>query len=821
MKKTFLVGVFIGVLVSAAAALGYLVYQNSSSLQRSQVGIQQLVKNNRWYLQTLDGETPHKIIYFELDENERANGFSGCNTFFGAYSLNNWQLTFSELAATKKACLDIIDLETDFLAALEEVESFNLSNNKLILKSDYSTLVFVSNINIVSGIIGKWEYVRSVENNIEKTKLPNTLINLEFDINGNLNGEACNLISGTYKIGAEGTTLEFTAATTQRFCISPEGIMEQESLFLDNLSNVKGFRINGAILKLYYTEADYLEFTKVSNIDARTFTDTLSTSRTSINVELEKEEFEANEIIEFSIIVEPDRITSRTINDNPATGTVTLFENEQQLIEPTLLLNLQDLSKNGITTVELNNLSAGAHIITARYSGDANYLPTESKPIVLTVQSNELNNTSTILDADTLTLTKEDAVTFTAQVTDGINSYITGQIDFFDNGKLIATVEINVNESATYSTNSLKSGTHLISAKYKGDLLNNSSFSNTLSIVVNQDPQTTTAKLTSDKNNLVVGQTTTLTFQTVGEATIPTGNVEFYDNNKLVGTATLSETGSAVIVLRVQEPGEHTLSGYYKGDSSHLAQNSNSITLNVNSELIQTRLLLTYDDQNTFTASVIGESNTLPAGEVIFFKDTTQVGSVELNGNGAAILSMPDLISGVHNISAIYSGNDVFASSQSNTLPVAISTGLTRTTTQLSSLQSTVSEYEKITLTAIVTVDNENIPATGNVTFQSGGVVIGTSSLNTDSQATLTIDNLKIGTHNISAIYSGDAANNPSASAPLTIKVTKSEASDLLLEAILAIIIGVLIVTIVGLLVLTTRKSKLKSKPTSLFYTRI
>ncbi|CAG1023434.1 hypothetical protein DOJK_02339 [Patescibacteria group bacterium] len=821
MKKIFLVGIFIGVLVSAAAALGYLVYQNSSSLQRSQVGIQQLVKNNRWYLQTLDGETPHKIIYFELDENERANGFSGCNTFFGAYSLNNWQLTFSELAATKKACLDIIDLETDFLAALEEVESFKLSNNKLILKSDYSTLVFVSNINIVSGIIGKWEYVRSVENNIEKTKLPNTLINLEFDINGNLNGEACNLISGTYKIGAEGTTLEFTAATTQRFCISPEGIMEQESLFLDNLSNVKGFRINGAILKLYYTEADYLEFTKVSNIEARTFTDTLSTSRTSINVELEKEEFEANEIIEFSIIVEPDRITSRTINDNPATGTVTLFENEQQLIEPTLLLNLQDLSKNGITTVELNNLSAGAHIITARYSGDANYLPTESKPIVLTVQSNELNNTSTILDADTLTLTKEDAVTFTAQVTDGINSYITGQIDFFDNGKLIATVEINVNESATYSTNSLKSGTHLISAKYKGDLLNNSSFSNTLSIVVNQDPQTTTAKLTSDKNNLVVGQTTTLTFQTVGEATIPTGNVEFYDNNKLVGTATLSETGSAVIVLRVQEPGEHTLSGYYKGDSSHLAQNSNSITLNVNSELIQTRLLLTYDDQNTFTASVIGESNTLPAGEVIFFKDTTQVGSVELNGNGAAILSMPDLISGVHNISAIYSGNDVFASSQSNTLPVAISTGLTRTTTQLSSLQSTVSEYEKITLTAIVTVDNENIPATGNVTFQSGGVVIGTSPLNTDSQATLTIDNLKIGTHNISAIYSGDAANNPSASAPLTIKVTKSEASDLLLEAILAIIIGVLIVTIVGLLVLTTRKSKLKSKPTSLFYTRI
>jgi len=821
MKKTFLVGVFIGVLVSAAAALGYLIYQNNSSLQRSQVGIQQLIKNNRWYLQTLDGETPHKIIYFELDENERANGFSGCNTFFGAYSLNNWQLTFSELAATKKACLDIIDLETDFLAALGEVESFNLSDNKLILKSNYSTLVFVPNINMVSGIIGKWEYIRSVENNIKKTNLPNTSINLEFDINGNLNGEACNLISGTYTVGAEGTTLELNAATTQRFCISPEGIMEQESLFLDNLSNVKGFKINGTTLKLYYTEADYLEFTKVSNIEVRTLTDALSISRTSINVVFEKEEFEANEVIEFSIVVEPDLITSRTINDNPVTGTVTLFENEQQLTEPTLLLNLKDLSKNGIASVELNNLSAGAHMITARYSGDANYLPTESKPIVLTVQSNELNNTSTILDADTLTLTKGDTVTFTAQVTDDINSNIIGQIDFFDNGKLIARVDTDVNGSATYSINSLKSGTHLISAKYKGDLLNNSSFSNTLSIIVNQIPQTTTAKLTSDKNNLVVGKTVILTVQTVGEATIPTGNVEFYDNNNLVGTATLSETGNAVIVLRMHEPGEHTLSGYYKGDSSHLAQNSNPITLNVNPELTQTSLLLTYDDQNTFTASVISESNIFPAGEVIFFKDTTQVGSVELNGNGAAMLSIPDLISGVHNISAIYSGNDVFASSQSNTLPVAISTNHTKTTTQLNSVQSTVSEYEKITLTAIVTVDNENIPATGSVTFQSGGVVIGTSPLNTDSQATLTIDNLKIGTHNISAIYSGDAANNPSASAPLTIKVTKSEASDLLLEAILAIIIGVLIVTIVGLLVLTTRKSKLKSKPTSLFYTRI
>ncbi len=73
---------------------------------------------------------------------------------------------------------------------------------------------------------------------------------------------------------------------------------------------------------------------------------------------------------------------------------------------------------------------------------------------------------------------------------------------------------------------------------------------------------------------------------------------------------------------------------------------------------------------------------------------------------------------------------------------------------------------ETVTLTASVTGE-AGIP-TGTVTFKDGTDVLGSAALNGAGIATLATSALAIGTHSLSAVFSGNATYNPASSAPLT-----------------------------------------------------
>jgi hypothetical protein len=62
---------------------------------------------------------------------------------------------------------------------------------------------------------------------------------------------------------------------------------------------------------------------------------------------------------------------------------------------------------------------------------------------------------------------------------------------------------------------------------------------------------------------------------------------------------------------------------------------------------------------------------------------------------------------------------------------------------------------QTVTFTATVTKGEPGTP-TGTVTFYNGTSVLGVSTVNSSAQATLTVDTLAAGTHNITAIYTGD-----------------------------------------------------------------
>src|SRR5205814_5104345 len=112
------------------------------------------------------------------------------------------------------------------------------------------------------------------------------------------------------------------------------------------------------------------------------------------------------------------------------------------------------------------------------------------------------------------------------------------------------------------------------------------------------------------------------------------------------------------------------------------------------------------------------------------------------------------------------------------------SAALTQSVTKGSSSISLVSSVnpsiagQTITLTATVTA---TAPATGTptatVTFFDGATNLSSAALDASGQATLSIASLAVGSHSLTASYSGDANFNPSSSATLTQTVNQASTS--------------------------------------------
>jgi hypothetical protein len=102
--------------------------------------------------------------------------------------------------------------------------------------------------------------------------------------------------------------------------------------------------------------------------------------------------------------------------------------------------------------------------------------------------------------------------------------------------------------------------------------------------------------------------------------------------------------------------------------------------------------------------------------------------------------------------------------SNGNTATATLTVGQSTTSVTLTSSQNPSNFGQAVTFTATVTGSSP----TGTVTFKDGGTVLGTSTLNGSGQAFFTTSSLSVGSHTITAVYSGDANNAASTSAVLT-----------------------------------------------------
>jgi hypothetical protein len=164
-----------------------------------------------------------------------------------------------------------------------------------------------------------------------------------------------------------------------------------------------------------------------------------------------------------------------TANVTPvsATGTVMFFDGSTPISGSLTLIR-------GTATLTIPALGAGTHSITAQYSGDANTNPSTSAAWIQTV--NKASTTITLVQAEDIDGLKLGAPgTFMATVTP---ANATGSVVFFDGTTPISgAIPLN-NGSATFTTSTLATGTHMISAQYAGDANFNGSLSNSIKVKV-------------------------------------------------------------------------------------------------------------------------------------------------------------------------------------------------------------------------------------------------------------------------------------------------------------------------------------------------
>lgn len=90
-----------------------------------------LVELNGQPVRTEEGNREAFLILKE--EDNRAHGNGGCNTFNGSYEMKEGnRITFSKMASTLMACVDM-ETEQQFMQVLETVDNYNLTETTLIL----------------------------------------------------------------------------------------------------------------------------------------------------------------------------------------------------------------------------------------------------------------------------------------------------------------------------------------------------------------------------------------------------------------------------------------------------------------------------------------------------------------------------------------------------------------------------------------------------------------------------------------------------------------------------------------------------------------
>jgi hypothetical protein len=204
----------------------------------------------------------------------------------------------------------------------------------------------------------------------------------------------------------------------------------------------------------------------------------------------------------------------------------------------------------------------------------------------------------------------------------------------------------------------------------------------------------------------------------------------------------------------------------YEGSTSNLLQVQAYQTEPSKLTLSPAAETLTYGDSVTVQAVVTPLSGDhLPTGSVVFIVDDTPQQSTALSSLASCQAVFDSLSGGRHSITALYSGDSSLSPSRNSLTitmqPASVIIGL-------ASSRENSDLGKAVTFTARVQRLSGTERPAGTVTFQDGSTLLTTAPLSSGGVAAYSTSALSVGTHTVTANYSGDSNFRSATSATLT-----------------------------------------------------
>jgi hypothetical protein len=368
---------------------------------------------------------------------------------------------------------------------------------------------------------------------------------------------------------------------------------------------------------------------------------------------------------------------------------------------------------------------------------------------------------------DERTLAAGQSVTFTATVTNGGGSGTpTGTVSFSDavstvvSGSLSTTsnalgsAALDGTGKAALSPVTLSTGNHFITASYGGNGTFPAGSGGMVQVVHNGSSATT---VTATPNPSSLGQSVTFNVAVTSVPTggaAPTGQVTLTQGSTVIAQLTL-QNGLASFATSALPAGSSAITAAYAGDSSYSASQG-SVTAVVQSPTVtsvgSSSNPASQGQSITFTATITSTGGT-PVGSVTFTDGATVLASNVAVTSGVATFSTSALATGSHTIGASFTGSTGWQNS-SGSLTEQVNQTSFATSTTVTSSPNPSNSGQSVTFTATVT-STGGTPV-GSVTFAEGTTTLASAvAVNASGQAAFSTSTLSVGSHTITAAFTG------------------------------------------------------------------
>lgn len=354
---------------------------------------------------------------------------------------------------------------------------------------------------------------------------------------------------------------------------------------------------------------------------------------------------------------------------------------------------------NGTVSASTDMLPGGTYQLAAHYAGDANYGPSDSSPISVTVAKENsqpqaflvtLNSSNQVISSNTNTAVYGSPYILRVNVENsagqqcapvapsGATACPSGTVTMTDNGNALDAGSYTLNSYGYFEdyTVQLPGGTNSVKAAYAGD---NSFNAAAVTAPITITPASTTVG-TPQAAIISAGQPASISVVVSypGTGVLPTGTVAFYANgNKLGGTVTYSQSpGFSATILTTANafpsPGSYAITATYSGDNNY--SGSTSPAYNISIKYPSPNVLVTpatqtvsYGSTATITALADSGNKTIyPTGTVAFvdaYTGTTVSGptacanATDSSGNFGCQVIGKFTVTSSDPMAAIYSGD--------------------------------------------------------------------------------------------------------------------------------------------------------------------